>query len=186
MAGASSPSPNASTPPNHSSSWKGTDRSRRTTTFGRNRRTSGLPHRIGGDHGDAPFIEDALIQLHHLHRSPVPASDLRRQVLPEDKHLFAIGRANMRGKFSLGTVFASVRDKQDQVGKPACRQPREPAAVVKPPECKTPVTLEAVPSQLGDLESFAAHGLHGIPEDRLYMSDFYRHARPKTAQPTLG
>jgi hypothetical protein len=42
MAGASSPSPNDSTPPTHSSSWKGTDRSERTTTFGRNRRTSGL------------------------------------------------------------------------------------------------------------------------------------------------
>jgi len=42
MAGASSPSPNDSTPPNHSSSWKGTDRSGRITTFGRNLRTSGL------------------------------------------------------------------------------------------------------------------------------------------------
>ena len=42
MAGASSASPNESTPPSHSSSWKGTGRSKRTTTFGRNRRTSGL------------------------------------------------------------------------------------------------------------------------------------------------
>jgi hypothetical protein len=42
MAGPSSPSPNDSTPPNHSSSWKGTDRSNRTTIFGRNRRMSRL------------------------------------------------------------------------------------------------------------------------------------------------
>jgi len=37
-----SPSPNESTPPNHSSSWNGIDRSKRTTTFGRNRRMSRL------------------------------------------------------------------------------------------------------------------------------------------------
>jgi len=46
----------------------------------------------------------------------------------------------------------------------------------------TAVTIEAVPAQLGDLESFAAHGLHGIPEDRLHMSDFYEHARSESAQ----
>jgi hypothetical protein len=32
------------------------------------------------------------------------------------------------------------------------------------------------------LESFAAHGLHGIPEDRLHMSDFYEHARSEPAK----
>src|ERR1035441_901992 len=42
MAGASSPSPKDTTPPTHSSSWKGVGRSKRTTTFGRNRRASGL------------------------------------------------------------------------------------------------------------------------------------------------
>jgi hypothetical protein len=31
------------------------------------------------------------------------------------------------------------------------------------------VTIEAVPAQVDDLESFAAHGLHGISEDRLHM-----------------
>ena len=64
--------------------------------------------------------EDAMIQLHHLHGSPVPASDLRGQVLPEDRHLFAIRRANMRRKVSLNTVFTAVRSKQEQVGKLAC------------------------------------------------------------------
>src|SRR5258705_725005 len=33
---------------------------------------------------------------------------------------------------------------------------REPAAVINPPEGQASVTLEAVPAQLGDLESFAA------------------------------
>jgi hypothetical protein len=30
--------------------------------------------------------------------------------------------------------------------------------------------------------SFAAHGLHGMPEDRLHMSDFYEHARSESTQ----
>jgi hypothetical protein len=37
------------------------------------------------------------------------------------------------------------------------------------------VTLEAVPAQLGDLELFASHGLYGIPEDCLHVSDFDEH-----------
>jgi hypothetical protein len=56
------------------------------------------------------------------------------------------------------------------------------AAVINPPECQASVTIEAVPAQLGDIETFAAHGLHGIPEDRLHMSDFYEHARSESAQ----
>src|SRR5229473_5334801 len=117
-----------------------------------------------------------------LHGSPVPASDLRGQGLPEDRHLCAIRRVNMRRKLSLSTVFTALRSKQEQVGKLACCQPRHPAAVIHPPECQASVTLEAVPAQLGDLESFAAHGLHGIPEDRLHMSDFYEHPGSESTQ----
>ena len=68
-----------------------------------------------------------------------------------------------------------MRRKQDQVGKLAGRQPWEPAAVLEPPEGQAPVTFEAVPAQFGVLEPFAAHGLHGIAEDRLHLSDFYQH-----------
>src|SRR5882762_7193183 len=115
-------------------------------------------------------------QLHHLHGSSVPTSNLHGQVLPEDRHRFAIRRANMRREASLSTVFTAVRSKQEQVGKPACCQPRHPAAVINPPECQASVTIEAVPAQVGFLKSFATHGLHGIAEDRLHMSDFYKHA----------
>src|ERR1700680_4869630 len=107
-----------------------------------------------------------MIQLHHLHGSPVPTSDLRGQILPEDRHVFAIRRANMRRKVSLSTVSTALRRKPDQVGKLAGGEPRKPAPVLHPPECQASVTIEAVPAQLGGLESFAAHGLHGIPEDR--------------------
>src|SRR5258708_3466676 len=117
-----------------------------------------------------------MLQLHHLHGGPVPASDLRGQFLPEDRHLCAIRRANMRRQVSWRAVVTAVRSKQQQVGKLACGEPREVAAVIHPPERQTPVTLQAVPTQRGNLKRFAAHGLHGIPEERLYMSDFYRHA----------
>ena len=84
------------------------------------RESSDLAHRIGRDHGDARVIEDAVFQLRHLHGSPVAASDLRGQVLPEDRHLFAIRRANMRRKVSLSAVCRALRSKQEQVGKLAC------------------------------------------------------------------
>lgn len=121
-----------------------------------------------------------MLQLHHLDGSSVAASDLRSQVLSEDRQFLAIRRANVRRKVSRGAVFTTVRSKPDEVGKLACGQPREPAAVIQPPECQAPVTLDAVPAQPGGLERFAAHGFHGIPEDGFHLSDFYRHARSAT------
>jgi hypothetical protein len=54
--------------------------------------------------------------------------------------------------------------------------------IIDPPECQASVTIDAVPAQIGDLEWFAAHGLHGISEDRFHTSDFYEHARSESAQ----
>ena len=62
-----------------------------------------------------------MFQMHHLHGSTVAAFYLRCQGLAEDRHLFAIGRANMRRKVALRTVFTALRSKQHQVGKLACR-----------------------------------------------------------------
>ena len=50
----------------------------------------------------------------------VPTPDLLVQVLPADRHLFAIRRANMRRKFSLSVNFKPVRSKQYQARKLAC------------------------------------------------------------------
>jgi hypothetical protein len=77
----------------------------------------------------------------------------------------------MRRKISQSD-FPAEWSIEDQAGKLACCQPREPTAVVHPPECQTPVTIDAVPAQRGGLERFAAHGLYGIAEDRLDKSDF--------------
>ena len=57
-----------------------------------------------------------------------------------------------------------------EVGKLACCQLRHSAAVTHLAECHASVTLEAVPAQVGLLETFAAHGIHGIPEDRKIAS----------------
>jgi hypothetical protein len=48
--------------------------------------------------------------------------------------------------------------------------------VIHPPECEASVAIDPVPPQVGDLESFAPHGLHGIPENCLHLSDFCQHA----------
>jgi hypothetical protein len=105
----------------------------------------------------------------------VTTPNFHGQVLTEDRHLFAIRRTNMRGKISLSTLFTALRTKPEQIGKLTCCQPREPASIIHPPEREASVTIEAVPSEIGDIESFAGHGLHGIPEQRPHMSNFYQH-----------
>ena len=130
----------------------------------------------------ARFVEDAMFQLHHLHRSPVAASDLRGQLLAEDRQLFAVRRANMRRKISLAPSSRRSGVNRSRSGSLLADQPREPAAVIDSPECQASIALNAMPAQVGDLKSFAAHGLHGIPEDRLDMSDFYEHARSGSAR----
>src|SRR5579872_119763 len=89
----------------------------------------------------------------------------------------------MRGKVSLAwrkkrTVFTALWCEQDQVGKLACCEPWEPAAVLHAPKCQASVTFEAVPAEVGGLKSFTGHGLDGIPENRLHLSDFCSHVGP--------
>lgn len=48
-------------------------------------------------------------------------------------------------------------------------------AVIRPPECQAPVALQAMPAQVGGLEPFAGHRLHGISEYPLYLPDLYEH-----------
>jgi hypothetical protein len=126
-----------------------------------------------------------MIQLHHLHGRAVPTPYLRGQSLSEHGHLFAIRGANMGREVSLGNAFTTVRTKQKQIGQLACRQPGEAPTVIHPPECQAPVPSEAMPTQLGGLESFAAHGFDGIPEDRLHMSAHHEHTRAELCQTLL-
>jgi hypothetical protein len=48
---------------------------------------------------------------------------------------------------------------------------------LRAPESKTPITLDPVPTHLGDLKSFSAHGFHRVPKDCFYVSDLDRHEK---------
>src|SRR5579862_2193042 len=72
-----------------------------------------LTYRVGGDHRQARFIEDAMLEVHHLYRSAVPAANVRRQGLPEDGHLFALRGANMTRKICLSSLFRALGNEPD-------------------------------------------------------------------------
>ena len=101
------------------------------------------------------------------------ASEFGGQIVSKDRHFLTFRRANMRGKDVLSAAFTPLWSKKDQLGKLAGRQPRKPTVIADPPERQPPVAFEPMPAQVGGRKPFAAHGLHGIPEDRLNMSDFY-------------
>src|SRR6266481_8129829 len=105
------------------------------------------------------------------------ATDLRRQFLAEDIHLLSLRRANVRREVSLCGGSPPLWSKENQVRKLGGRQPGETAAVVSATEGQAPVALETVPAQLGDVERFAAHRLHWIPEERLYLTNLDGHVR---------
>jgi hypothetical protein len=54
-----------------------------------------------------------MIELNHLDGGAAATSDLRCQHLPEDRHLLAIWRSNVRWKVSLCSGFTSKRSKQE-------------------------------------------------------------------------
>ena len=155
----------------------------RTTTFGRKRRTSALtPARrqiswavSDGDHGDAGFVEDAVVQLHHLHGCPEAAPDFRGESLSEHRHLIALRRANVCRQRLAAPVLASLRSEVDEVGELARGQPGHPAALVEPTKRQAPVALEAVPAHRGGVERLATHGFHRIAEDRFNPSNLDWH-----------
>ncbi len=119
----------------------------------------------GGDHGDRRFVEDSVLHLHHLYGSLVAPSDLRGEGLPEQGQVFALRRADV-GQLAVLTQ----RRETDEVGERARRQPGHPAAIVQSTECEPPVAVDAVPAERGGIEGLAAHGFHGIAEDRFDLA----------------
>lgn len=79
------------------------------------------------------------------------------------------------------TVVAYFHGSQDEGATPLTSRPMRVTAPEIPAfsirRSGRPVTIDAAPAEIGDLESFAARGLHGISENRLHVSDFYKHAR---------
>jgi hypothetical protein len=106
------------------------------------------------------------------------ATDLRRQFLAEDSQLLSFWRANVRREVSTDGGSPPLWSKENQLWKLAGGQPWETAAIVSPTKGQTPVAVKTVPAQVGDLEKLAAHGLHRVPEERLYFTNLDRHVRP--------
>src|SRR3989304_7261009 len=105
------------------------------------------------------------------------AADLRRQFLAENSQVLSFWRANVRGEGSLDGGSQPRWSKENQPRKLGGGQPRESAAIVKPTEGQSPVAVKTVPAQVGDLERFAAHGLHWVSEERLYFTNLNGHVR---------
>ena len=105
------------------------------------------------------------------------ATDLRRQFLTEHSQLLSFWRANVRREVAADGGAPPLWSIENQRRKLAGGQPWETAAIVSPTEGQAPVAVEAVPAQVRDLEKFAAHGLHWVPEERLYFTDLDRHVR---------
>ena len=105
------------------------------------------------------------------------ATDLRRQFLAEKSQLLSFWRANVRREVSIDGGSPPLWSKENQLGKLGGGQPGETAAIVSPTEGQAPVAVQTVPAQVGDLERFAAHGLHWVPEERLYFTNLDKHDR---------
>ena len=110
------------------------------------------------------------------------ATDLGRQFLAENRQFVSCRRANMRRQVSIDGGSAPLGSKEDQLRKLSGGEPGETAAIVSSMEGQTPVTLETVPAQLGDLEKLAAHGLHWVAEEALYFTNLDRHVRCRRDQ----
>jgi hypothetical protein len=104
-------------------------------------------------------------------------TDLRRQFLAEYRELLSFWRANVRREVSPDGGSPPQGSKENQLRKLAGSQPGETAAIVNPAEGQAPVAIKTVPTQVGNLEKFTAHGLHGVPEERLYFTNLDRHVR---------
>src|SRR5258705_3205518 len=103
------------------------------------------------------------------------AADLRRQFLAENCQLLSLWRANVRREVSIDGRSPTLRSKENQLRKLGGGQPGETTAIVKPTEGQAPVAVKTVPAQVGDLERFAAHGLHRVPKERLDLTNLDGH-----------
>lgn len=72
-------------------------------------------------------------------------------------------------------VGRSNGGKQKQLWNLAGAEPGESTPVIDAAEDEAPVAVEAVPSEASLFERLAAHGLHGVPEERLDFTDLYGH-----------
>jgi hypothetical protein len=83
----------------------------------------------------------------------------------------------VRREVSLAGGFPPLWREENQLRELSGGQPRETAAIADPTKGQAPIAFKTVPAEVGDLERFAAHGLHGVPEERRYLADLDGHVR---------
>ena len=96
-------------------------------------------------------------------------TDLGRQFLAENSQLLSFWRAYVRREVFNDGGSPPLWSKENQLRKLGGGQPGETAAIVSPTEGQAPVAVKTVPAQVGGLEKLAAHELHWVPEERLYV-----------------
>jgi hypothetical protein len=85
------------------------------------------------------------------------ATDFARQFLAEHGQLLAFWRAHMRRENSINGRLPPLRSKENQLRQLRGGQPRETATIVKATKSQAAVAVNAVPTQVGDLQGLAAH-----------------------------
>jgi hypothetical protein len=96
----------------------------------------------------------------------VTVTDLPRQFLAERCLILPFWRANVRREVS-GGGSQPQWNIENELRELRRGEPGKAAAVVSPTEGQPPVAVNTVPAQVGHIETFAAHGLHWVPEQRL-------------------
>ena len=105
------------------------------------------------------------------------AADLSRQLLAENVKLLPFRRANVRREISVDRGTPPLRSEENQFREAGGGEPGEAAAIASPAERQAPVAVKPVPAHLSDLETLTAHGLHRVPEERLYFTYLHSHVR---------
>jgi hypothetical protein len=130
---------------------------------------------VGGDDRDARFVEDAVVEAHHLDGRTKSASDIGGKRIAEQRQFLAFRCQDMRRKSA--SFVAALWREENEVGEPAGGEPGKTAPIVQPAKGEAPVAIDSMQAQRGGVDLLTAHGFHRIAENRLDPSDMDRGRR---------
>lgn len=116
-----------------------------------------------------------MLEVRHLDRGTVAATDLCGQFRTKDLQFISLRRADVRREAVAADRTPSLGGEEQKLRELSGGQPGETTPILKATECEAPVAFKPVPAQVGDLDTFTAHGLHRIPEERRYLTDLDCH-----------
>ena len=98
---------------------------------------------------------------------------VRPIVLNEDVIATGFAEETDPNALVIGPTGVALGREANQVGQPSSGEPRETAAVRELPDRQPPVTLDAMPAEIGAVQALAAHRLHRVAEEALDVSDHH-------------